>query len=147
MRSVVSVFGLSVCLLAGLAACDSGIDPRFEPAEDCGPPGTVTVDTLEKGNSPSTVRSTSQVIVDYVGTYPVSRDTFDAGGVRSFNLGGGVIAGFTRGLTGTVVGDSVRLLVPPNLGYGGRDYPPGSPNPIPACSDLQFHVRVLDIVG
>lgn len=145
MRSLASVLVASA--LVALAACDSTTDPRFVPAKDCGAPGLLVVDTLARGASPSTVRSTSTVVLDYVGTLVATRDTFDA---RRTTLPlGGTVPGFRNGLAGTVVGDSVRLTIPPNLGYGGRDRTdPGTGEvSIPACSTLQFNVRVIDIVG
>ena len=131
----------------GLAACDSTTDPRFEPAEIC-VPGELVVETIEEGTSPSTVRPTSSVVVNYTGTFVASRDTFDAGGRATFNLGSrSLITGFRQGVAGATVGDSLQIVIPPSLGYGGRDYPPGRPTTIPACSTLQFNLRVVDIVG
>ena len=141
MRIVISALALAAF---GLAACDS-TDPRFEPAEICDP-GELVVETIEAGTSPSTVRANSRVVLDYVGTLTATRDTFDANRA-SLSLPG-TIPGFRQGLTGTVVGDSVRLTIPPDLGYGGRDRRDAFGEvTIPACSELQFDLRILDIVG
>ena len=151
MRSFLSVFLLSLSFVVGLAACDSTPDPRFQPAEDCDD-GELAVETLEEGSSPSTVRSTSVVVASYVGTLVATRDTFDASPRATLALSGTAtrppsIAGFRQGLTGTVVGDSLRLTIPPDLAYGGRDVIRNGEVSIPACSVIQFHVRVLDIFG
>ena len=140
----IALAALAVAAL-GLAACDSTTDPRFEPAEICDP-GELVVETIEAGTSPSAVRANSRVVLDYVGTLVATRDTFDAN--RAALSLAGTIAGFRQGLTGAVVGDSVRLVIPPDLGYGGRDRRDAFGEvTIPACSTLQFDLRVLDIVG
>ena len=129
----------------GLAACDSNTDPRFVPAEICDP-GELVVETIEEGSSPSAVRSNSSVVLDYVGTLVATRDTFDER--RTTLRLTDTIAGFRQGLTGATVGDSLRLVIPPDLGYGGRDRTDGlGVVTIPACSTIQFDLRVLDIVG
>jgi len=149
MRSSLSVLVLSLGLLLGLAACDS--DPNGFIPEVC-TPGELVVDTLERGTSPSTVRASSIIVASYVGTLIATRDTFDSSPRATLALSGSAslspsIAGFRQGLTGTVVGDSLRLTIPPNLAYGGRDVVRNGVVSIPACSVIQFDVRVLDIVG
>ncbi|MEO0559976.1 MAG: FKBP-type peptidyl-prolyl cis-trans isomerase [Bacteroidota bacterium] len=138
MRSFVSAVGLSLGLIVGLAACDS--DPNGFIPEVCDP-GQLEVETLVEGAGPSTVRSSSRIVANYVGRLVVTQDTFDTGESTEFNLQT-VIAGFRQGLTGARIGEQRRLIIPPDLGYGGR-----ARTGIPACSTLEFEVEVLDIVG
>lgn len=137
MRPVVSAFVLSAGLLVGLAACDSGSSVLPEICT----PGQLEIETLAEGDGPSTVRSTSTVVVNYVGRLVTTRDTFDTGTAVEFNLAG-VVAGFRQGLVGAKIGEERKLTIPPNLGYGGY-----ARTNIPACSTLEFEVEVLDIVG
>ncbi|GAB5537386.1 MAG: hypothetical protein Rubg2KO_36350 [Rubricoccaceae bacterium] len=138
MRSFVSVLGLCFGVLVGLAACDS--DPNGFIPEICDP-GELVVETIAEGNGPSTTRSTSTIVANYVGRLVTTQDTFDTGTATQFNLAQ-VIAGFREGLTGAKIGEQRRLIIPPNLGYGGR-----ARTGIPACSTLEFEVEVVDIVG
>lgn len=138
MRSFLSVLAVSAALVVGLAACDSQ-NNGFIP-EIC-TPGELEVETLTEGSGPSTVRSTSTVVVNYVGRLVTTRDTFDMGSATQFNLAG-VVAGFRQGLVGAKIGEERKLTIPPNLGYGGF-----ARTNIPACSTLEFEVEVLDIVG
>lgn len=138
MRSSASVLVLSLGLILGLAACDS--DPNSILPEIC-TPGELEVETISEGDGPSTVRSNSTVVVNYVGRLVTTRDTFDTGTAVQFNLAG-VVSGFRLGLVGATIGEERRLIIPPNLGYGGY-----AQNGIPACSTLEFEVEILDIVG
>ncbi len=86
----------------------------------------------------------SVVTVQYTGTFDDGAkfdSSYDHGQPFSFLLGaGGVIQGWDQGIPGMKVGGKRRLTVPPNLGYGDRDY--GS---IPASSTLHFDVELLDV--
>ena len=138
MRSFLSIAALSLGLLVGLAACDSQNDIVLP--EIC-TPDELRVETTAEGDGPSTIRSTSTVVINYVGRLLVTQDTFDTGTSVRFDLTG-VIAGFQQGLVGAKIGEERTLIIPPNLGYGGR-----ARTGIPACSTLEFEVEVLDIVG
>lgn len=54
---------------------------------------------------------------------------------------GNVVPGLDQGVLGMVVGGERDLGIPPALGY--RDHKAG---PIPANSDLLFHIKLLDVV-
>jgi FKBP-type peptidyl-prolyl cis-trans isomerase FkpA len=64
------------------------------------------------------------------------REPFD------FVLGAGqVIAGWDQGVATLVVGDKVRLTIPPELGYGAGGYP----GAIPPNATLVFEVELLAV--
>ena len=139
MRSSLSVFAVSLGLLVGLAACDS--DPNGFIPEIC-EDGELVVETTVEGSGPSTVRSTSSIVVNYDLRLAANPDSVYQTG-RGIELSMiSVVAGFRQGMTGARIGEQRRLTVPPDLGYGGR--PNGA---IPACSTLEYEVDVLDIVG
>ena len=57
-----------------------------------------------------------------------------------FTVGAGVIAGFSQGVTGMRVGGQRRVVIPPNLGYGGQ-----ANGQIPANSTLIFELELLAV--
>ena len=90
------------------------------------PPSKLSVTTLIKGSGPMLTNGET-VVAEYVGaiwrtgnvfstTWPTSAQP--NGIPFSFQLGGGVIQGWNKGLTGVPVGSRVMLVIPPALGYG-----------------------------
>lgn len=85
-----------------------------------------------------------RVTVHYTGKF-VDGKVFDSSLTRNepfqFVLGGGqVIAGWDKGIVGMRVGGTRILSIPPELGYGPRDY-----GPIPGGSTLIFEVQLLKV--
>ena len=111
---------------SGVETTDSGLQYRHE--------------VLGTGDSPT---STNSVTVHYKGTLldgTIFDSSYSRGEPVSFPLNG-VIAGWTEGLQLMKVGDRYKLIIPPQLGYGERGFPPV----IPANSWLVFEVEMVSI--
>lgn len=92
-------------------------------------------------------RSHDRISVHYKGTLQSDGSEFDSSYNRNapfvFVLDAGrVIKGWDEGLQGMCIGQSRKLVIPPELGYGAR----GS-GPIPGGATLVFETKLLGIVG
>lgn len=86
----------------------------------------------------------NRVTVHYTGRFIDGR-VFDSSVTRGepfqFVLGAGqVISGWDKGIVGMRVGGKRTLSIPPELGYGPKDY-----GPIPGGSTLIFEVELLKV--
>lgn len=85
-----------------------------------------------------------QVTVNYTGVFADGKkfdSSLDRGVPFTFTLGSGmVIKGWDIGVEGMRVGGKRILVIPPELGYGSKDY-----GPIPANSTLIFEIDLLSV--
>jgi len=88
-------------------------------------------------------KPTSNIRVNYAGKRISNDSTFDSN--QSFNGAqlnmGGVIAGWTEGLSLIKSGGTIRLTIPSKLAYGCM----ASGNVIPANSPLFFEIKLLAV--
>ena len=138
-----------------LSGCDSN-DPVT-----CEVSGDIEIeDTTPEGTDLGATLATNDCIaLDYVGRLADGSGTFDEGRLspflattqssQTYRTASDLIPGFARGLGGLRVGESRRISVPPNLGYGTREIEDRDPDDeyvgIPACSVLEFEVTLVEI--
>lgn len=144
-----ALLGFLVLVVSGapvLTGCDSGglqspnsceSDDAFD-TEDLTPEGTELGRTLAVG---------SCVAVDYVGRLADGSGTFDEGTLTFvYSSNARYLYGFLLGMSGMKVGESRRVTIPPNLGYGTQ--PQNTREgyvDIPACSTLEFDITLTAI--
>ena len=104
---------------------------------------TVQVKTLEAGSGPL-ITANDGVLIDYEGRLEGGK-VFDTNAGRGPVpvLAGQVIPGFGQALLRMQKGGHYTIHIPARLGYGANP-PPGGP--IPPNADLDFDVRVVQIV-
>lgn len=103
-------------------------------------PGGLKYTILKEGRGPVAAYG-KRVHVRYVGCLASNGKQFDKGQIK-FRLGAGeVIDGWDKGVKDMKVGESRRLLIPANLGYGKRGAPPA----IPGNAALAFEVELIDL--
>ena len=102
----------------------------------------VKIETLTPGTGDE-AKTGDTVTVHYTGTLTDGKkfdSSRDRGEPFDVTLGQKrVIAGWEEGLIGMKVGETRRLTIPPDLGYGAR----GAGNVIPPNATLVFEVELL----
>jgi peptidylprolyl isomerase len=159
---------LPVLALAGLAAaCGDGPDPAPTPVATSAtaPKQAATSPTAAKGaiklENPTVLpdglqytdqvvgtgaspRIDQQVTVHYTGKLASNGKVFDSSvGGQPITFGmGGVIKGFSEGLSTMKVGGKRTVFIPSALGYGASGTPGG---PVPPNADLIFEIELIAI--
>ena len=96
-------------------------------------------EVLKKGSG-TEAKTGDNVLVAYKGMFTDGK-IFDQGEFP-FTLGAGqVIQGFDMGVTGMQIGETRKVYIPSDLGYG----PTGSGNVIPPNTDLVFEITLSKI--
>ena len=149
MRTVMAgaiVVGLAACGGSGMAdsnglAPELGVDLSAMERTESG----LYLETVEPGDGP-TVRRGQTVVVHYTGwladgtQFDSSRDR---GQPLTIPIGlGQVIPGWDQGIVGMRVGETRRLVIPPELGYGDAGAGGGL---IPPDATLVFEVELLGV--
>ncbi len=161
MRSLrpLALFGLLALVAGGapaLSGCDSGGDaPASCMSTDTFATEDMTPDDAQLGDA---IEDNDCVTVRYVGRLADGSGTFDQGVLRfvltpqrsnAYFTAGDYLPGFVLGLAGQRVGQTRRVRIPPDLGYGTRVIPDRDPDDdrvgIPACSTIEFDVTVTAI--
>jgi len=100
---------------------------------------------LAKGSGERKAHVGDRVSMQYTGWLPdgtMFDSSRNSGQPFSFNVGSGVIEGWTEAAQLMSVGDRLKLTIPPDLAYGDS----GSPPVIPPGATLIFEVEMVDAV-
>ena len=123
-----------------VAGCKSAPEPQEDVVEQY--PDELQIQDISAGSGETAIGGVN-VVVHYSGTLTDGR-TFDSSLGKAplrFRLGARrVIRGWDQGLLGMKVGGKRRLIIPPRLGYGGKQM-----GAIPPGSWLLFEVELLAI--
>lgn len=117
--------------------------PPTEPGETKTLEGGVTYETLKAGTGEE-FRSGRMAVLNYEGKLDdgtVFDSTKTRGVPAEFTFGGGgLIAGWEMAVPGMKVGETRKIVIPPEKGYGSQDK-----GKIPPNSTLTFEVELLGI--
>jgi FKBP-type peptidyl-prolyl cis-trans isomerase len=96
------------------------------------------IEILEQGTGKEKIQRGSQVVIHYKGYLPNGKvfDRSPKNKPLSTPLTG-LVGGFQEGLVGLTQGTKLRLLIPPNMGYGAEQK-----GPIPPNSIILFDVEI-----
>ena len=135
------LFALAILLATACSSASSGAGGSGQ--EVTTPSGLKYTDEVVGTGKQPQVGQTA--VVHYTG-WTLDGKKFDSSKDRgqpfTFPLGAGrVIKGWDEGVATMKVGGKRILIVPPELGYGARGFPPA----IPPNATLKFEVELLDV--
>ena len=105
----------------------------------------VEIKTLSKGKGAGAKEGDS-VLIEYTGTLQSNGKQFDTSRGRAplpFQVGQGVVPGFSIGVTGMKLGEKRRIVIPPALAYGSR----GAGGVVPPNATLVFEIELVGLNG
>jgi peptidylprolyl isomerase len=167
IRRSLAILPVLVIALAGMAvACGDGPDPAPTPVATAAKQATAASTAASKGpiklenatvlpdglqytdqvvGTGASPRMDQQVTVHYTGKLAANGQVFDSsvqrGQPATFPMGG-VIKGFSEGLSTMKVGGKRTVFIPSALGYGAAGTPGG---PIPPNADLIFELELIAV--
>jgi FKBP-type peptidyl-prolyl cis-trans isomerase len=134
---------LAICALAVLPAGRTLAQDKEEKKVVTTKSGLKMID--EKVGTGTEAQAGNTVEVHYTGWLKNGKkfdSSVDRGKPFPFRLGGGmVIRGWDEGVIGMKEGGKRKLIIPPDLAYGERGFPPV----IPPNSELTFEVELLKV--
>lgn len=138
---------LATLSLAASTACGGGGDTPTTPSLPPTGSAPFTITDLRVGTGAAAAAGQA-VTVNYTGwlysnTAAENKGSqFDSGRSVRFQLGAGVIAGWSQGVPGMRVGGLRRLVIPPELAYGNNT---PDPSRIPPGATLLFEVELVSV--
>jgi len=145
MRMAYWLLALAVVALAGCASTARPPAAQVAGAREITTPSGLKYQDLVVGNG-ALAEPGMQVLVNYTGWLTDSTkfdSSLDPGRKPlAFTIGAGmVIRGWDEGVTGMRIGGRRRLVIPPELAYQERGYPPV----IPPNATLVFEVQFVGV--
>ena len=117
----------AACTPSAIGTKDLKKKPVFTVTKTPAPAETTTTDIV--CGTGDAAKSGDSVTVQYVGVDYATGKQFDASWDRGqpfqFDVGGNVIPGFSKGVTGMQVGGRRLVVIPPKDGYGDQGPVPG----------------------
>ncbi|MDT0630324.1 FKBP-type peptidyl-prolyl cis-trans isomerase [Rubrivirga sp. S365] len=136
--------GLLLVLALPVAPALTGCDSSDPVSCDAGGELDIVDTTPEGTRLGARITATDCVYLTYEGRLDATGEAFDRNERAPLSISG-TVPGFQQAVVGRRVGESVRVTIPPTLGYGARRRDSGPLGvEIPSCSTLQFDVTIGD---
>jgi peptidylprolyl isomerase len=148
MQTFLPIMGAAIVLAGSVWAAETPSMPaKVDPKEIKTTESGLKYAVLKAGKGPGAVKN-QEVTLHYTG-WLESGKQFDTSRERNqplkFLAGRKmVIPGFDEGIIGMAAGEQRQLIIPPKLGYGGKEVGDGL---IPANSTLIFEIEMTELGG